>query len=120
MNKVILMGRLTKDPASKSTTIGNIVSNFTLAVNRRFSKETDFINCVAWNKAAELVEAYCKKGQRIAVVGSLQVRSWDGEDGKRRYATEVVVEELHFADTKKEKETVDEYPPEESVEDLPF
>lgn len=104
MNKVILLGRLTKDPETRTTQTGKIVSTFTLAVNRRFSKqrEADFINCVAWGKNAEFVDNYCKKGRQFAVVGSIQTRSWDDNEGKRHYMTEVIVDEIYFADSKRD------------------
>jgi len=107
MNKVILMGRLTKDPELRYTNASNIpVASFSLAVNRRFTKQgeerkADFINCVAWNKTAEFCKNYFKKGQQVAVIGRLQTRSWEDEQGKRRYATDVVIEETYFADSKK-------------------
>lgn len=105
MNKVILMGRLTKDTETRFTQTNNKqVTNFTLAVNRRFSKEkeADFINIVTWNKTAEFASKYFKKGQQVAVVGTLQTRNYDDKDGKKVYVTEVLAEEVYFADSKKE------------------
>lgn len=107
MNKVILMGRLTKDPETRYTQTNNTqVTSFSLAVNRRFAKEgeqqADFINIVAWSKTAEFVSKYFKKGQQVAVVGKLQTRTWDDEQGQKHYVTEVVAEEVYFADSKKE------------------
>ncbi len=101
MNKVILIGRLTKDPDLRYTQSGTAVASFTLAVNRRFAnqngeREADFINCVAWNKSAEFVANYFTKGQQMALEGRLQVRSYEGDDGKRRWVTEVVVEQMEF------------------------
>jgi single-strand DNA-binding protein len=97
MNKVILMGRLTKDPEIRYTQTSKAVANFTIAVSRRFKKdEADFINCVAWEKTAEFISKYFSKGGMIAVVGSIQTRTWDDEDGKRHYVTEVVAEEAYF------------------------
>lgn len=109
MNKVILMGRLTKDPELRYTNSSNIpVASFSLAVNRRFQKQgeerkADFINCVAWNKSAEFVKNYFKKGQQVGVIGRMQTRTWDDDQGKRHYATDVVVEETYFADSKKDQ-----------------
>ncbi len=104
MNKVILIGRLTKDPDLRYTQSGTAVANFTLAVNRRYNpngeQEADFINCVAWQKAAEFVANYFTKGQQMALEGRLQVRSYDGDDGKRRWVTEVVVEQMEFVGSK--------------------
>ncbi len=108
MNKVILMGRLTRDPELRYTaTNTNAVASFALAVNRKFVKQgeerqADFINIVAWGKTAEFCSKYFKKGQQVAVSGRLQTRTWDDQDGKKRYATEVVAEDVYFADSKKD------------------
>ncbi len=108
MNKVILMGRLTKDPELRYTSANNIpVASFTLAVNRRFQKQgeerkADFIQCTAWNKTAEFCKNYYKKGQQVAITGRIQTRTWDDEQGKRHYATDVVIDEAYFADSKRE------------------
>jgi single-strand DNA-binding protein len=106
MNKVILMGRLTKEPDLRYTSGNNTaVASFTLAVNRRAAKEgqpqADFINVVAWSKTAEFAAKYFTKGQQVAVVGRLQTRTWDDNDGKRHYVTEVVADETYFADSKR-------------------
>lgn len=110
MNKVILMGRLTRDPEMKTTDAGISVCSFSIAVNRRFAKEgqqqADFINCVAWRQQAEFICKYFSKGSMIAVVGSIQTRTWDDMDGTKRYATEVVVDEAHFTGSKAETGTV--------------
>ncbi len=102
MNKVILLGRLTKDPTLKYTTVNNTaVCSFTLAINRRFKKdEADFINCQAWQKTAEFITQYFAKGSQISVVGRIQTRNYDGNDGKKVYVTEVIVEETYFAGSK--------------------
>lgn len=101
MNHITLIGRLTKDPELKYTPSGTAVCNFTLAVNRRFAsqsgeKEADFIPVVVWNKAAENCAKYLSKGRQIAVEGRLQIRSFDGNDGQRRWTTEVVAENVEF------------------------
>ena len=107
MNKVILMGRLTRDPEVRYTQTNNtLVASFSLAVNRRFAREgdaqtADFINVTAWSKTGEFVSKYFKKGQQVAVVGRLQTRSWDDQNGQKRYATDVVAEEVYFADSKR-------------------
>ena len=107
MNKVILMGRLVKEPEVRYSQGAEpiAVARYTLAVNRRFKRqgepEADFINCVAFGKTGEFAEKYFKKGQLVAITGRLQVRSWD-KDGERRYATEVIIEEQHFAESKKD------------------
>ncbi len=105
MNKVILIGRTTKEVVARQTPNGVDIANFTLAVQRKFRNadgeyETDFINCVAWRKAAELIRDYVKKGDRVAVVGEIQTRNYEANDGTRRYVTEVVVNETHFVETK--------------------
>ena len=107
MNKVILMGRLTRDPEVRYTSNTNtLVASFSLAVNRRFAREgdtqtADFINIVAWSKTGEFVSKYFKKGQQVAVSGRIQTRSWDDQSGQKRYATEVVAEDVYFADSKR-------------------
>ena len=107
MNKVILMGRLAREPEVRYSqgTEPLAIARYTLAVNRRFKRqgepEADFINCVAFGKTGEFAEKYFKKGQLVAITGRLQVRSWD-KDGERRYATEVIIEEQHFAESKKD------------------
>ena len=108
MNKVILMGRLTRDPETRYTQTNNtLVSSFSLAVNRRFvrqgeERQADFINIVAWNKTGEFVSKYFKKGQQVAVVGRLQTRTWDDDKGQKHYITEVIAEETYFADSKRD------------------
>ena len=127
MNKVILMGRLAREPEVRYSqgTEPLAIARYTLAVNRRFKRqgepEADFINCVAFGKAGEFAEKYFKKGQMVSVVGRLQVRGWD-KDGERRYATEVIIEEQHFAESKNSQAADGFYPIDESVEDddLPF
>ncbi len=99
-NKVILIGRLTKDPDVRVTSTGTPVATFTLAVNRTYNKEeTDFINCVTWRKTAEIVGQYLSKGSLISVEGRIQNRSYDTDNGKR-YITEVICDNVVFLDTK--------------------
>ena len=106
MNRVILMGRLTQDPELRQTPQGTAVTRFTLAIDRRFRKEggqqADFITCVAWRQTAEFICRFFQKGRMIAVEGQLQSRSWDGQDGKRQYATEVVIDNAFFTGSKNE------------------
>lgn len=103
MNKAILMGRLTADPEMRQTQSGVSCARFTIAINRRFQKdETDFINCVAWRQTADFICKYFAKGNMIAVVGSIQTRTWEGQDGKKNYATEVVADEAYFTGSKAE------------------
>ena len=108
MNKVILMGRLTRDPEVRYTQTNNtLVASFSLAVNRRFvrageERQADFINVVAWSKLGEFCSKYFKKGQQVGVIGRIQTRTWDDENGNKRYVTEVVAEEAYFADSKRD------------------
>ena len=105
MNKAILVGRLTADPELKATTNGVSVCSFTVAVNRRFARageerKADFINCVAWRQSAEFICNYFAKGRMIGLVGSIQTRDWTDNEGKKRYATEVIVDEAYFTESK--------------------
>lgn len=109
MNKVILMGRLTRDPEMRQTANGIQVCSFSIAVNRRFVKDgqqnADFINCTAWRQTAEFICKYFSKGAMIAVVGNLQSRSWENQEGKRQYATDVVVDEVYFTGSRQESQS---------------
>ena len=105
MNKVILVGNLTRDPELITTNNGVSVCRFSVACQRRFTnqngeREADFINCVAWRQNAEFCYKYFKKGNKVALVGSLQTRSYDAQDGTKRTATDVVVDEIEFASSK--------------------
>ena len=135
MNKVILMGRLTRDPELKYTAVNNTaVCTFSLAVPRRVKGEVDFISCQAWQKTAEFISKYFQKGSMIAVVGRIQTRTWEDNEGKKRYITEVIVDEAYFTGSKSKTETdkatatwppdtetdkaTDTWPPDD--DDLPF
>ena len=144
MNKVTLLGRLTKDPEIKCTEANNTtVAKFTLAVNRKFAKkgeekQTDFINIVVWNKLADTVAQYLVKGKQVIVIGRMQTRVWTDKDNSKHYVTEVIGEEIEFVDSKttqentkndesseaiqNEEETVTEENTEDilSGDDLPF
>jgi single-strand DNA-binding protein len=105
INRVVLVGRLTKDPELKYTPNGVAVANFTLAVNRKFTnqqgeREADFINCVVWRKPAESTANYTKKGSLVGIEGVIQTRSYEGTDGKRVYVTEVMVDSVQFLEPK--------------------
>ena len=107
MNKVILMGRLTRDPElSYTTTTNTAVCRFTLAVNRRFTRATDevkadFLPVVTWTKTAEFCSKYFKKGQLVGIIGRVETRNWTDQEGKKHYVTEVIGEEAYFAESKK-------------------
>lgn len=139
MNKVIFMGRLTRDPEVRYSQGSEpvAVARYTLAVNRRFKRkdepEADFIPCVAFGRAGEFAEKHFKKGQMVSIIGRLQVRSWEDKEGKKHWTTEVIVEEQYFAESKKNSNAAAPkeggqapadgfYPIDESVEDddLPF
>ncbi len=138
MNKVILMGRLTKDPELRYTTTNNTaVCSFTIAVDRKFSKpgeerQADFIPIVAWNKTGEFCSKYFNKGKQIALVGRMQTRTWDDNEGKKHYITEVVADEVFFAESKRSEGgapsrpsgsdagPADGFYPMDSEDDLPF
>ena len=117
-NKAILMGRLTADPELKQTQSGASVTSFSLAVDRRFSKgeekQCDFITIVAWKQTAEFICNHFKKGQAMLVCGEIQTRSWQDQNGNKRYATEVVASEVSFDAYKPNFEDVS------TDENLPF
>ncbi len=105
MNKVILIGRLARDPELRTTSSGIASLNFSLAVARNFTnqngeREADFINCVAWRKQAENMAKYCQKGSQVAVEGRITTRSYDAQDGTKRYVTEVVCDNVTFLGSK--------------------
>lgn len=105
MNKVILVGNLTRDPEYGTTQSGVNYCRFTVACQRRFTnqqgvREADFINCVAWRQTADFVNNWFRKGNRIGLEGSIQVRSYDDQSGQKRWATEVIVNEVEFAGSK--------------------
>lgn len=129
INKAILMGRLTRDPELRHTGSGTAVCSFSIAINNGSGENqtTDYINCVAWNKTAEFVEKYFTKGRMIIVVGRISTRSWEGQDGKKNYVTEVVANEVSFGETKRSADTTDgildsdsDFTPLDVPEDRPF
>ena len=131
MNKVILKGRLTATPELKRTASDIFVTDFSIAVNRRFNKEqTDFINCQAWRQTAEFITKYFTKGQEILIIGEMHIEKWD-KDGETRYTTRVVVDEVEFCGSKAENkpqqtdnedESNDNFMPvtDEDIDELPF
>ena len=130
INKTVLIGRLVKDPDTRVTNNGTVVSAFTLAVERTFKsrdgeKETDFIPIVAWGKTAELCSEYLQKGNLAGIAGGIQTRSYEAKDGTKRYVTEVVAEEISFLTPKKEQDTEPKVPMDgfsemEDYNDMPF
>lgn len=135
MNKVVLLGRLTAEPDLKKTPGGTSVLSFTTCTGRRFFKEgeksADFIKCVAWQKTAEFIAKYFKKGQMIGLAGSIQTRDYTDSDGKKRYITEVVVSEAYFTQNKadgykssfdgvSEQDFENDFMPGAADEELPF
>lgn len=115
LNKVILGGRLTSDVELKTTQGGISVCSFTIAVNRKTGKDkeqqTDFITCQAWRSTAEFISKYFSKGSSICVVGAIQTRNWEDQNGQKRYATEVVVDEAMFVDSKSESDAPKSFVP---------
>lgn len=135
LNKAILVGRLTRDPELRSTATGVSVVNFTVAIQRKFKdangeRQSDFINCVAFNRTADFVKTYFTKGNLISCDGYIQTRTWDDNDGKRHFVTEVVVNDAGFVESKrdsaprKEDDAMPDMPDEFGVDgtddDLPF
>lgn len=105
MNKITLLGRLTKDPEIRYTPSQKVVATFTLAVDRPFSgekKEADFIPCVVWGKSAELIGNSCQKGHRLLIEGRLQIRNFEAKDGTKRYVAEVIANSFEFIERKTE------------------
>jgi|SRR5690554_641487 len=111
VNRVVLVGRLTKDPILRKTQSGKSVSSFTVAINRRFSQsdQADFVNCVAWEKTADFLTQYAKKGSLISLEGRIQSRSYDDKDGKRVYVQEVVAENVQLLESKSVNESKSSY-----------
>ena len=132
LNKIILMGRLTRDPELRRTQSGTAVASFTLAVDRDYKpqdgeRETDFIDIVAWRGTGEFVSKYFTKGRMAVVEGRLQVRDWTDKDGNKRRSTEVIADNVYFGDSKRSESGTQEAPagefqelPEEEKGELPF
>lgn len=116
MNKVAIVGRLTKDPEIKLTSNQTQFCNFTVAVDRKFKdangqRQADFISCLAWKQTAVFIQKYFKKGSRIGLVGSIQTRSYDDQNGQKRFITEVVVDEVEFVESNNRAEEQPQTPP---------
>ena len=116
MNKVFLIGNLTKDPEMRSTQSGVAVCNFTIAVNRRFrnaqtgQQETDFLNVIAWRQLAELCGKHLAKGRKVAVMGSIQTRTYKAQDGSKRSAFDIVADEVEFLTTQNQQSSTQSSP----------
>ena len=116
MNRAILIGRLTKDIEVKVTSSGVGVTQFTIAVDRRFkdadgNRQTDFINCVAWRQTASFLGSYFRKGSKVAIVGNIQTRSYEDNNNQKKYITEVVVEEVYFVESASNNQAQEQTPP---------
>lgn len=132
LNRIVLMGRLTRKPELRRTQSGVAVTSFSLAVERDYkdadgNRETDFIDVVAWRSTAEFAAKYLDKGRMAAVTGSLQVRSWQDKEGNKRRSMEVLADSIYFADSKREEPTgrgvdvsADDFQEVEDDGDLPF
>lgn len=110
MNKVELIGRLTKEPEIKLTANQTAYCNFTVAVDRRFKdangqRQADFINCVAWKQTAQFIGKYFHKGSKIALIGNIQTRNFDDQNGQKRFVTEVIVDEVEFVESQPTSQT---------------
>ena len=124
LNKIILMGRLTRDPELRKTGNGTAVTSFTLAVDRDYkpqdgARETDFIDVVAWRGTAEFVFKYFSKGRMAVVEGRLQARDWKDKDGAKRRSTEVIADNVYFGDSKKVSESDTPAEPSGEIRELP-
>ena len=109
INRVVLVGRMTKDPELRRTAKGEPVTSFTLAVNRNFKNaqgntDADFVNCIIWHKSAENVERYCSKGSLVGVEGRIQTRTYDNNQGQKVYVTEVLCDSVQFLETRAARE----------------
>jgi len=125
MNKVVLIGRLVRDPELKTTSSGIEVATVTIAVDRKYKnangeRESDFIPLVVWRQQARFLSQYFSKGNRIGVVGSIQTRNWEDKDGHNRTTTEVVVDEVEFVESKSDKPQKSEPRQEDDYSDMPF
>ena len=122
INKLILGGRLTSDVELKQTPSGVSVCTFSLAVNRKYQadgqQQTDFLNCTAWRQTAEFISKYFRKGSSLCVVGSIQTRTWQDQNGQKRYATDVVVDEALFVDSKNDAQQAKDYQPSTYIPDV--
>ena len=110
LNKIFIMGRLTRDPELRTTNSGTFVASFSLAVDRNYKgadgeKETDFIDCVAWRSTAEFAAKYFTKGRMAVVEGRLQIRPWTDKEGNNRRSAEVIVDNMYFGDSKRDVDT---------------
>jgi len=124
LNKIFIMGRLTRDPELRRTQSGTAVTSFSLAVDRDYKsqsgeKETDFIDVVAWRSTAEFVSKYFTKGRMAVVEGRLQIHDWKDKDGNNRHSAEVVADNIYFGDSRKDTAAPAEPLPEELEEELP-
>lgn len=128
MNHVEIIGNLARDPEARTTQSGVAVTTFTVAVNRRFinqqtgQRDADFFNVVTWRKAAEMCAKCLAKGRKVAVVGSLQNRTWEDADGNKHYATEIIADEVEFLTTHKADgaQEAAQKPPADVDDELPF
>ncbi len=127
MNKIILIGRTTKDCDIRSTSTGKQVASFTLAVDRDFKnaqgeREADFLPCVVWGKLSEVCEKYVTKGKQIAIAGRIQTRNYEDKDGQRRYITEVIVSDLQLLGSRQDAQQPQEpeYTEVDNSDELPF
>jgi single-strand DNA-binding protein len=125
LNKVVLIGRLTKDPENRSTQSGTSVTTFTLAVDRNYTnqsgeREADFLPVVTFKGLADSCYRYLEKGRLVAVSGRIQTRSYDGSDGKKRYVTEIIADEVNFLERKQDGQQQGGWQPTDTDDELPW
>ena len=122
INKAIIMGRLTRDPEVRTTNSGKSVCSFTVAVDNGYgeNRQTEFINCVAWQSQADFVGRYFAKGMMIIVIGRISTRSWEGQDGRKNYTTEIIASEVSFGESKKAREANGGYAPAQQNYSQPY
>jgi len=122
INRVVLVGRMTRDPELRMTNKGDPVTSFTLALNRNYNsadgQQADYINCVVWNKIAENVERYCSKGSLVGVDGRLRSRSYDNAQGQKVYVVEVMCDSVQFLETRAARERQQQYSQPQKAHDV--
>lgn len=122
LNRIVLVGRLTRDPELKYTPAGTAVANVSLAVGKTYSQggerkeQTSFFNCIAWSKLGETIAQYCKKGHRIGIEGNLQQRRWEDQDGNKKSVVEIVITNMQFLQNRQEEQQQGEGQPQPEPE----
>lgn len=122
INRVVLVGRMTRDPELRKTNNGASVTSFTLALNRNYNsadgQQADYVNCIVWNKIAENVEKYCSKGSLVGIEGRLRSRSYDNAHGQKVFVVEVVCDSVQFLETKSHRERTNQQPTQDTQDNF--